>query len=347
MRFFLIFCFLINLYSKEMGLREQISEMIMVGFNGQKYSDKDVRIMISDLHYPRFGGVVLFGRNIQNKSQLTKLINLIKQERQNILVAIDEEGGEVSRLVDSSFGEKTLSAYKVGANFDINSAKIIYEKLAKKLQDCGVNMNFAPVVDLHDVNSKIIGQKERAYSQNSQKVSLYANIFADSLHKFNIINTFKHFPGHGRSKQDSHKEKTYVNITADDIFAYKEAIRLNKIDTIMVGHIFVNNIDDKNPASLSNTIINLMLRKELGFDGVVISDDMLMGGLGNYTLKEKIIKFINAGGDIMLFSEFKIKNKRVGDVVYECILDAIKNGEITKERIKKSYKRIMKLKEKI
>ncbi|MDL0088358.1 glycoside hydrolase family 3 N-terminal domain-containing protein [Campylobacter gastrosuis] len=341
--FFLLIC--LNLSAKEPNLREQIGQMIMVGFNGLSTNDVGVRAMLSDLGYSRFGGVMLLGRNITNKKSLINLTNEIKKRQKNVLIAIDEEGGYVSRLKDASFQANYASAYDVGVSFDINMATNLYAKMAKNLKECGINVNFAPVVDLHFKASPIIGAKKRAYSQNPQKVALYAEIFMNELEKQGVFSVLKHFPGQGEAKQDSHKDKTYANLTKEGLLPFSKLI--NRAKMVMVGHIFVQNLDEKNPATLSEIVINRLLRQKLGFNGVVISDDMLMRGVGDLPLKEQIIKFINAGGDILLFSEFKIGEKRTADVVYEAINEAINEKKISKERINQSYKRVLKLKEEL
>lgn len=345
--FFILFfmVFALNLEAKEPSLRDKISQMIMVGFHGQSTKDSNTRAMLSDLSYARFGGVMLLGRNIANKAQLKALTKEIKSRQKGVFIAIDEEGGNISRLKDSSFGDGFLSAYDVGNSLDINEATAMYEKIAKNLNEYGINMNFAPVVDLHSDSSPIIGAKKRAYSDNAQKVSLYADIFMDALDKFKVVSVLKHFPGHGNSKEDSHKDKTYSKLTKEELLPYKNAIKSNRAKAVMIGHLYVTNLDEKNPATLSRIIITALLREELGFNGVVISDDMLMRGVGDDVLKDQIIKFINAGGDILLFSEFKIGEKRTADVVYEHIKNAINEEKISVKSIDESYKRIKKLKE--
>lgn len=339
---FLTTLLIINLNAKEPSLRSMASQMVMVGFNGSSVNDASVRAMLSDASYARFGGVVLFGRNIKDKDSLKKITKTLKEKAPKIFIAIDEEGGKVSRL--ESLGFKFDSAKSIADNLDIDKTKKLYNLMSSTLKDFGINMNFAPVVDLHDDNSPIIGKKERAFSSNGIKVSIYARVFMDAMQENNIISVIKHFPGHGASRQDSHKDKSMVILTHDAIFPYKDIVSRSKAKAIMVGHLYVQNIDNKNPATLSDVIINQMLRKELGFNGVIISDDMLMKGVGNESLKQKIVKFINAGGDILLFSDFNIDGRKTAELVVQHIVDAVNDGRIGKDRLKISYERIIKLK---
>ncbi|QKF61351.1 glycoside hydrolase family 3 N-terminal domain-containing protein [Campylobacter curvus] len=338
-------CFLVlNLCAADVSLRAKASQMVMVGFNGTSTKDASVRAMLSDVGYERFGGVVLLGRNVKDKAQLQTLTKAIKDKNPKIFIAIDEEGGNVTRMKDASFGGPYPSAKEVAATLDIKQAAEIYEQMADELKQSGINVDLAPVVDLHDEASPIIGAKERAFSENASKVIFYANAFMDAFKRDGIITTLKHFPGHGDSKEDSHKSKSEVVLTKEALLPYRDAISTNRAKFIMVGHLYVKELDEANPATLSKKIIGDLLRGEFKYDGVVISDDMLMKGAGDGPLKEKIIKFINAGGDILLFSEFKIGERRTAELVVQYILDAINENKISKERIDESYKRIMALK---
>ena len=327
--------FALGLNGAEVSLRAKVSQMIMVGFNGASTKDAAFRAMLSDAGYERFGGVMLLGRNVTSKAQLKASIKAIKEKSPKIFIAIDEEGGNVSRMKDKSFDGPYPSAYD------------LYLKMAINLKECGINLNFAPVVDLHDENSPIIAAKQRAFSEYASKVVIYADAFMDAFKEQDILTTLKHFPGHGSSKEDSHKNKSEVTLSKDALLPYKDAISTGRAQIIMVGHLFVKGIDEDNPATLSKKIITDLLRNELKFNGVVISDDMLMKGVGDEALAQKVVKFINAGGDILLFSEFKINNQRTADLITQIIIDAVNEKKISKERIDASYKRIMALKAKL
>ena len=217
--------------------------------------------------------------------------------------------------------------------------------MAEQLKSLGVNLNFAPVVDVLNMNSPIIASKNRAYSKNIDEVSLYANEFLDAFNAIGVLTTLKHFPGHGSAKTDSHIAKTVIeNFDYSELKPYYDAIKRDKAKLIMVSHVYLLDKDAQFPASMSKEIIENLLRRQLKFDGVVISDDMLMGGLKGFTLNQKIINFINAGGDILLFSDFTIGERRTAEYATQIIVDAVNSKQIKKERIEQSYARIMKLK---
>ena len=324
-------------------LRKMIAQMIMVGFNGS--DPKTAKEAVSEAKYQRFGGVMLLGKNISDKKNLKALTSAFKEAQEGIFIAIDEEGGRVTRFKDKEDFETFISAQKVAKTLDLGAAGELYGKMAQQLKDAGVNVNFAPVVDALNPKSTIIGSRGRAFSVDMDEVSLYASEFMKASQARGVIASMKHFPGHGNVEADSHTAKVVIeNFDYGELKPYFDAVRKNEAKMIMVGHIYLMQRDSELPASLSPAIIDGLLRGELKFDGVVISDDMLMGGLKDFTLQEKVINFINAGGDVMLFSDYKIDGRRTAELVTQLVVDAVGAKQIPKERIEESYERIMKLK---
>ena len=325
-------------------LRKMIAQMIMVGFNGS--DPKTAKEAVSEAKYQRFGGVMMLGKNISDKKNLTALTVAFKEAQEGIFIAIDEEGGRVTRFKDKEGFETFISAQKVAKTLDLGAAGELYGKMAQQLKDVGVNVNFAPVVDVLNPKSTIIGSRGRAFSADIDEVSLYASEFMKASQARGVIAAMKHFPGHGNVEADSHTAKVVIeNFDYGELKPYFDAVRKNETKMIMVGHIYLMQRDSELPASLSPAIIDGLLRGELKFDGVVISDDMLMGGLKDFTLQEKVINFINAGGDVMLFSDYKIDGRRTAELVTQLVVDAVGAKQIPKERIEESYERIIKLKE--
>jgi beta-N-acetylhexosaminidase len=213
-------------------------------------------------------------------------------------------------------------------------------------------MNFAPVVDLN-INSKnpIIGALGRSFSADPEIVFTNAKIFIEYHTKYNIITVAKHFPGHGSSMSDSHLGLVDVTNTyqAKELDPYIELQKEQLLTAVMTAHIINKNIDEKYPATLSYNFIQKILREQIGFTGVVISDDMQMNAIvDNFGTKEAIINAINAGCDIILLSN-NGSAKYNENLLYESfdiIYNAVKEGKIKKERIEESYKRIYELKKK-
>ena len=327
-------------------LRKMIAQMIMVGFNGS--DPKTAKEAVSEAKYQRFGGVMMLGKNISDKTNLMALTSAFKEAQEGIFIAIDEEGGLVTRFKDKESFETFISAQKVAKTLDLAAAGELYGKMAQQLKDVGVNVNFAPVVDVLNPKSTIIGSRGRAFSADMDEVSLYASEFMRASQSRGVIAAMKHFPGHGNVEADSHTAKVMIeNFDYGELKPYFDAVRKNEAKMIMVGHIYLMQRDAELPASLSPAVIDGLLRGELKFDGVVISDDMLMGGLKDFTLQEKVINFINAGGDVMLFSDYKIDGRRTAELVTQLVVDAVGAKQIPKERIEESYERIMKLKSRL
>nr|WP_314399503.1 glycoside hydrolase family 3 N-terminal domain-containing protein [uncultured Campylobacter sp.] len=327
-------------------LRKMIAQMIMVGFNGS--DPKTAKEAVSEAKYQRFGGVMMLGKNISDKKNLKALTSAFKEAQEGIFIAIDEEGGRVTRFKDKEGFETFISSQKVAKTLDLAAAGELYGKMAQQLKDVGVNVNFAPVVDVLNPKSAIIGSRGRAFSADIDEVSLYASEFMRASQARGVIAAMKHFPGHGNVEADSHTAKVVIeNFDYGELKPYFDAIRKNEAKMIMVGHIYLMQRDSELPASLSPAVIDGLLRGELKFDGVVISDDMLMGGLKDFTLQEKVINFINAGGDVMLFSDYKIEGRRTAELVTQLVVDAVGAKQIPKERIEEAYERIMKLKNSI
>ena len=341
-------------------LKERIGQMVMIGFRGTEVSENsDIIKIINDA---KIGGVVLFDfdvpsrsfpRNILNYEQTKKLISdLKKYSSVPLFIAVDAEGGKVNRL-KSEYGFLDIASPKeLGELNNYEITKKEYLKLSKELRELGFNMNFAPVVDLN-INAKnpIIGALNRSFSSNPDTVFIQAKVFIESLKENNIISVVKHFPGHGSSKNDSHLGIVDVTETykEEEIIPYQKLNENNLLEAVMTAHIFNKKIDKNYPSTLSSIFLEDILRKKIGFSGVIISDDMQMGAISkNYGFKESIIKAINAGNDILLFSNNSSNNydKDLGYKVTDIIYDAVKNGQISEKRIFESSERIYNLKRK-
>ncbi|HOL90578.1 MAG TPA: glycoside hydrolase family 3 N-terminal domain-containing protein, partial [Candidatus Pacearchaeota archaeon] len=341
-------------------LKERIGQMVMIGFRGTEVSENSDIIKI--INNAKIGGVVLFDfdvpsksfpRNILNYEQTKKLISdLKKYSSVPLFIAVDAEGGKVNRLKPEYGFLDIASPKELGELNNYEITKKEYLKLAKELRELGFNMNFAPVVDLN-INAKnpIIGALNRSFSSNPDIVFIQAKVFIESLKENNIISVVKHFPGHGSSKNDSHLGIVDVTETykEEEIIPYQKLNENNLLEAVMTAHIFNKKIDKNYPSTLSSIFLEDILRKKIGFSGVIISDDMQMGAISkNYGFEESIIKAINAGNDILLFSNNSSNNydKDLGYKVTDIIYDAVKNGQISEKRIFESSERIYNLKRK-
>lgn len=329
----------INIYANSSFTEEEIKKFIgrtiILGFDSKTLT----KSLKNDIKKYNLGGIILFDKyykskkkkNIKNPTQLKNLITSIKNtSNYKIFISIDQEGGWVSRLNPKNGFSKTPKASLVSKR-GIKFAKKSYNKLAKELKNTGINLNFAPVVDLSiNPKNRVIVYQGRAYSKKPNEVVKYSKLFINEMNKKGILNVLKHFPGHGSSLSDSHKG--FVDITntwqRKELIPYEKLIKSNHAKIVMTAHVFNKNLDKKFPATLSKNINTFMLREKMGFKGIIISDDLQMKAITkHYTLKETVTKAINAGVNILLFGNH-IDNK---SIKLETIVNTIYNQILNKE----------------
>ena len=284
------------------------------------------------------GGVIFFTKDIQSEEQLKSEIKKIKSVSPVAFISIDQEGGRVERT--ENIRPKRLSAreaYKTGV------LKAQSEEIASELSEWGFNLNFAPCIDVNtNPNNPIIG--ERAFSDNPDEVIEGGKIFIDSMRKHNIIPCAKHYPGHGDADKDSHLTLPQIDLPFEEmekihIKPFKYAID-NNIEMIMAAHLHCTCFDKEViPSSLSQNAIGY-LRNKLGYNGVVISDDMVMKGVQAYGSLEACIMGINAGLDMFIFRN---SDKETIKMIDELVKVVEKDNDL-QHKVLKSYERIMKLK---
>lgn len=336
----------------ELELKKMIGHMLIVGFENEKVDENST--IIKQINRYELGGVILFDRfynnrdktkNISSPLQLKNLTNSLKTlSNKPLLISVDQEGGKVARLKPAYGFKKFASAKTVGMKKQ-SEALTIYRDMSKMLKMAGINCNFAPVVDL-EVNpkNKVIVALERSFSSDSKKVSRYAKILIDEQKKAGVISVLKHFPGHGSSLGDSHLG--FVDITdtwsKEELSPYKELIDSKSVDMIMTAHVFNKKLDAKYPATLSHEVNTKLLRNKMGFDGVVVSDDLQMRAISkHYNLKETVTLAINSGVDILLFGN-QLAKQNIDELIETIYLQVI-DKKIPLSRIIESNKRIERL----
>ncbi len=341
------------------SLDEMIGQMVIGGFRGFTITP-DTPIG-QDIQKRHLGGVVLYDydvpthtprRNIQSPSQVKTLgIQLQKISPTPLTIAIDEEGGKITRLKQRYGFPPTVSAQALGKKNDITYTYQRALGIAQTLKSVGITLNFAPVVDLNiNPDNPVIGKLERSFSADPQVVTRMALAFIRAHHTEGIRCTLKHFPGHGSSSTDSHLG--FVDVTKTwspvELEPYKNIIGAGMADAIMTAHVFNANLDDKYPATLSKRVITGLLREKLGYDGVIISDDMQMGAIRKYYGFEQAIRLaIDAGVDILIVANNTIFDKTAIPRAISIIRTLVKQGKISVPRIEASYRRIRTFKQPI
>lgn len=335
------------------SLDEMIGQMVLVGFHGKDIKSASVKALVADIKASKVGGVLFLGGNIGTANQAYGLTQAFQNASPyKTLITIDQEGGRVARL-KPAIGAPFLASAKQMTKLGKNAAHDKYFETAQFLRQMGFNVNFGPVVDLEiNKNNPVIAKLERSYGTDIETVSHYAYMFVDAHRQAGVLTAIKHFPGHGSSAADSHKgfvnvSKSWSNI---ELAPYQNLIAWEAVDMVMAAHVFLDIMSDdgKVPTSLSKKAITGVLRTQLGYQGVVVSDDMAMGAIANnFTSEAAIIKAINAGTDIVMMSYRKNTKGSLGSWVHSVIKQAVANGQINKQTITNAYNRIQTLKNKL
>lgn len=317
------------------------------------FPEKHVTKIVQDLILQhKILGFTLFKWNIESAEQLFELNQelqaLARQAGYSLILAVDQEGGRVARLPlpFSQIPPMRQWGDLYQKTNDVSLLQKLGKILAHEVKSVGFNLNYAPVVDV-DTNPQnpIIG--DRAFASDPQIVADCARAFSVGMHEENILNCFKHFPGHGHTDQDSHLElptdlRLETEIQKIDLLPYRELIQDRLIDTIMTAHVVFEKIDAGIPATISAKIISQILRQDLQYDGVIFSDDLLMQAiLGQYDLHETAKKFFEIGGDAVLIG----KKPEVGLEMIERL--SAKKDQNLFQKLDISKKRLQKLLQKI
>jgi beta-N-acetylhexosaminidase len=337
------------------ALRSTLGQMIIVSFFGVSNAQPSFRRVIEDLESGVVGGVLFLYNNIQSKRDLESMVRDIRlcKCRTVPLIAIDEEGGASDRL-GPRFGFPYVPAAMEVGRGDEEIANKVYERLAQKLFDFGFNMNLAPVVDLNiNAWNPVIGAQGRSFSRDPAIVSRLAKTFVEEHRKKGILTSLKHFPGHGSSVTDSHfvVPNVQTSWSQSELAPYEYLIGAGAVDTIMVGHL-------ANPPKWGgvatqdgSTAITKLLREELRFDGVVMSDDLSMHAIRARTssFTDAIRSAAKAGIDLILvtgdYSDFS--GTSTGRYVNSALLEGVNSGQIALSSIEKSVQRIAALKSRL
>lgn len=318
---------------------EKVGQMLMIGIRGTRVND-DTSYMLNEY---AIGGVILFDRNMQSREQVTSFNKQLQENRYGelpLFIAIDEEGGKVARMRYSF--EPPPSQREIADSKDFQQAEKWAEYTADGLKNMGFNVNFAPVAD--------VGNDEagRMYSDEPEMVSNFVKAAVRGYEKKNILCTIKHFPGLGKGEADTHDNLVQVNVDLDtlqaqDLLPFREMFQQGNQDNfwIMVTHVTYSALDEKNPASMSEVVMTNLLRNQLGYNGIVITDDVDMGAIAkHYSFADVGVQAVQAGADIVLVChdyDHEIE-------VYNGILSAVRDGSISKDRIDSSVKRIVRAK---
>lgn len=324
-----------------MTTRDHIGQLFMVGFLGTSVTS-ELRAFIKEY---KPGGVILFSRNLESVEQIVALTNDLQacSPQSPLLISIDQEGGRVSRLPN---GFTIFPPCAVLGQ--CNSTELAYAAaatIAKELRAVGINMNMSPVLDVNsNPDNPVIG--DRAFGTTPDVVSELALANVAGLQDNHVVACGKHFPGHGDTNADSHKELPVVEASRERLEAvefppFRRAVEQG-VATMMTAHVLYKSLDDQLPATLSPAIIGQFLRQELKYDGVVLTDDLEMHAIvDHYGIGDAAVRALGAGCDVLLIC--KDRDREVA--AFEAVEQAVASGAISLDRLNGSAARIARVKE--
>lgn len=335
-----------------MNLEQKIGQLLIIGFKGHTVT-ADCPI-VQDIQKRNIGGVILFDRflaeklpdnNIISAEQTRSLIaSLQDAARTPLLVAVDQEGGLVNRFKEERGFPQTQTAAELGQQPDTAATSAAAEQTAMLLAGLGFNLNLAPVVDLNSyADNPIIGRYQRSFGRNPHKVAEHAAAWISAHRKHGVKTCLKHFPGHGSAREDSHLG--FVDISRywrpDELTPYKKLIDSGSVDTVMTGHLFNIVVDSLYPATLSEKTVQGLLRTELGYQGLVLSDDMQMRAISaHYGLEEAVCRAIGAGVDLLIFGNNLDYHPDIAKKAIRAVTDAVRCGALAETAIDAAWQRV-------
>ncbi len=339
-----------------MELNDKIGQLFILGFKGNTVDQNHP--IVSDIEKRNLGGVILFDRllaqkknqnNIVSPTQVKALTSALQEKSGTpLLIAIDQEGGMVRRLKPESGFPETADIYHLGEKDDATLTSIHAACTANTLRLLGINFNLAPVVDLNIYpKNPVIGKLKRSFSADPQCVIRHAAIWIREHRRQNILSCIKHFPGHGSSHADSHLGFTDISNSwsREELIPYEKLIESNMTDSVMLGHLFQENLDNKFPTSLSTKVIEELLRGQLGFHGPVLTDDLQMKAITEmFGLEESVCLALAAGVDMIIIGNNLKYDPGILKRIIPAVLDAIQNNKIPEDRIHTAWERIQNMK---
>jgi beta-N-acetylhexosaminidase len=330
-----------------------LGQMIMVGFSGFELSAGHP--LAEEIRTGRVGNVILFERdargvakNIASPAQLRLLTaSLQKFAPRPLFIAVDQEGGLVQRLRPERGFEGGPAAAALGRGSP-EKTRLTARRMGLEMAALGINLDLAPVADVNtNPLNPIVGALQRSFGADPRSVSAHVRAFGEGLAQAGVAPCMKHFPGHGSSGVDSHDLPPDISASwrPEELVPYAENLKQGWPGAVMPGHLFHRGLDALYPASLSGRILGGLLRGRLGFDGVIISDDLQMGAVTvSHSAEERILLAVEAGVDILLFGNNSGAPEVTASEVHGILLSLAWEGRISRKRVELSFERVKKLK---
>lgn len=337
------------------SVEEMAGAMIMTGFRGTE-APPSVLQAISE---GKIGGIILFERgkkpgeayNIESPVQLKRLVDSLQNAApRTLLVAVDQEGGQVRRL-KTTRGFSALPSAAAMGRMETSDVWNFGYRAGREMASLGINVDLAPVADIRrSRRSPGLGDAGRLFGDDPEEVTRQALAFGDGLFQAGVLPALKHFPGLGSAGKDSHLSLPDVtdSWSRDELIPYKTAFVGDWPGMVLVAHVYNRNFDENFPSSLSPAVVDGLLREELGWSGVVISDDLQMGAASKgHSLEERVRLALLAGNDILLFGNHLEYDPLLHERLFQAVMALVKEGVVPVERLKISWQRIEAMKERL
>jgi beta-N-acetylhexosaminidase len=362
MIFFFLFVLLWGEVFAEMSLEEKVGQVMMVHFHGET-ANEEAKMLLEHTHA---GGILYYqwANGLNNPAQVQELSRSLQQMNADcgseipLFIGIDQEGGSVCRLKNGF--THMPSQNTIAETYSEEKAQELYYNVAAELIGVGINMNFSPVVDINSMaDNSLKYMFKRTFGNDPETVTKYARAALLGYKKAGLISTLKHFPGIGDTTVDSHADlpillKSFEDLQLRELYPYIQLA--NEADVMMTAHLLVPALDPVNPSTLSSATLKF-LREEIGFNGVIISDSLLMKGIlaSGITVDEAAICAFNAGCDLLMLGGalFNVKMTQIESElkpadfisIHQSLVKAVREGRISQERLDEAVFRIMALKQ--
>jgi len=326
-------------------IEKMAGKLLVIGYPGSTTEAGSTKALAKHIAAGRAGGALFLRHNVKSGAQSKAMARQFIAANRQSLIAIDQEGGKVQRLGKKHGFTSIPTAQWMAANRTVAQAKKLYAQAGRELKAAGFNMNMAPSVDVHDPKNPVIGKYGRSFSTDVERIAAYAGAFVDGFAAAGVACSLKHFPGHGSSRGDSHDG--FVDIT--NPWNQVELVPFQKLGAkspmIMGGHLFHPDFSNgKSPVTFSQKALISKLRKGLGYQGVILTDDLDMGAIRkSFQLKEAIILALAAGNDLLLLSNSLSYDADLPADAVRWISSAVKEGRISQAGLKASYNRVMRV----
>lgn len=342
----------------DFSLRQKLGQLFIVGFHGKHPDDPWIQEIAPFIAEEEVGGVILFSYNVESPVSLPALTHFLRNlpSFHPLFISIDQEGGLVQRLRSSTGFHDFPSPAQI-AHGSLEEGYETYRALARELVEGGINLNFAPCVDVNPLEAPlcpVIGAMGRSFGTSPAEVLAYSRMILKAFHAEKLLGAIKHFPGHGSAQSDSHAG--FVDVTAcwqeRELSPFYDLVQEKAVDMIMTAHIFNAALDPEFPATLSRATLDRL--RQIGYDGVIISDDLHMGAIqAHYNLADAAIRSLNAGCDMIILSNNKAAAVGMDTftpspqnlpLLLDSLEEAVAEGLLLEERVEEAYRRVVALK---